>query len=391
MKEIRPLGSERLSGDAKIQRILEIANYGRTQKPSNIDKPEYVTESSIGGVYGIVKEKDGFYVKKGLNESSLEYIGGMFMKNKNRFTSYGEAYKRLDFLKGQDMLQEATKYVLKQTKSAAPSMEAPTPEPAMDELPPMDSAGGAPAPDAGVPPTDEPSPEGQPSPEGGDQQNLRSSYMAEIQKFAGKLGQELRDQKDILESDDLKYVLNMIISAIDLDQLDDDDYEEIADKFDPEKRNQGGEGEEFGGEPAPEEAPVPPSPEGDMAEESDDFQGLQFNEEDEDIDETINKLDEFINTPMEQDDNIFGKYSDLGKEEDMDEFYDEGADDDNDEFDNQMSSIHKIMNSDNPVKSHGNIDWEQKLRNKPSVHNEKPSLDIDEIAQAITNALSKYR
>jgi len=56
--------------------------------------------------------------------------------------------------------------------------------------------------------------------------------MAEIQKFAGKLGQELRDQKDKMESDDIKYVLNMIISAVDLDKLEDDDIEEIGKKFD---------------------------------------------------------------------------------------------------------------------------------------------------------------
>ena len=72
MKELRPLGSEKLAGDEKIKRILEIANYGRTPKSSvTVDKPEYITESKNGGVYGIVKEKDGFYVKKGLNESSL--------------------------------------------------------------------------------------------------------------------------------------------------------------------------------------------------------------------------------------------------------------------------------------------------------------------------------
>jgi hypothetical protein len=38
------------------------------------------------------------------------------MKNKNKFGSYAEALKRLDLLSGQEQLQEATKYVLKQNK-----------------------------------------------------------------------------------------------------------------------------------------------------------------------------------------------------------------------------------------------------------------------------------
>lgn len=387
MKDLRPLGSEKLTGDEKIKRILEIANYGRTPKPSvNVDKPEYITESKSGGVYGIVKEKDGFYVKKGLNESSLEYIGGMFMKNKNRFTSYGEAFKRLDYLKGQESLQEATKYILKQTKTPeVKPMEAAPAEPSMSELPPMD----APAPEGEMPPSGDVPPtgaEGEPSPEGGEQ--LRSSYMANIQKFAGKLGQELRDQKDKLESDDLKYTLNMVISAVDLDKLDDRDFEEIADKFDPEKREGGEEGDmpPVGDEPAPE-------PEQEMAEENDTiYDGYG---EEEDIDEVMASLEEFINTPVEDDEDstssLMRQYADLdGKAEEeegavlnLDE-YDE-IDDEDDEFDSLKKSVGNYMDNPDP-----NDYWEKRLRGKAEPV-KKPQLDIDEIAKAINQALSKYR
>lgn len=367
MKDLRPLGSEKLTGDEKIKRILEIANYGRTPKPSvNVDKPEYITESKSGGVYGIVKEKDGFYVKKGLNESSLEYIGGMFMKNKNRFTSYGEAFKRLDYLKGQESLQEATKYILKQTKTPeVKPMEAAPAEPSMSELPPMD----APAPEGEMPPSGNVPPtgaEGEPSPEGGEQ--LRSSYMANIQKFAGKLGQELRDQKDKLESDDLKYTLNMVISAVNLDQLDDKDFEEIADKFDPEKREGGKEGDiptvddmpPVGDEASPEEiaeykridqdsekikdtyfpsgvyAQGKSSSLYDDEDEYDNEKGEDFSDYfddpekisdynyDEELDETMASLEEFINTPVEDEEDstssLLRQYSDLdGNEEEVTE------------------------------------------------------------------------
>ena len=205
MAELKPLGSEKLNGDDKLKRILELTYFNSNKNNSrSSSKPELVKESKNGGVYGVVKEKDGYYVKRGLNESSLDYIGGMFMKNKNKFSSYAEAFKRLELLKGQEELQEATKYVLKQNK---PQQEAPMPEAPMD-LPP------APAADASgdVPP---PSPEGEvpmdaptdaPPAEGGEDEDAgkRSSYMAEAQKYAGKLGQELRDLHDRMESDDIK-------------------------------------------------------------------------------------------------------------------------------------------------------------------------------------------
>jgi len=398
MKELRPLGSEKLTGDEKIKRILEIANYGRTAKPSvSVDKPEYVTESKIGGVYGIVKEKDGFYVKKGLTENSLEYIGGMFMKNKNKFSSYGEAYKRLDYLIGQEILQEATKYVLKQTKTPdIPPMEAAPAEPSMDKMPP--------APEGKMPPMGDemsPAPEGEMSPMGtenepsaeGDKNQLRSSYMAEIQKFAGKLGQELRDQKDKLESDDIKYTLNMIISAVDLDQLDDKDFEEIADKFDPEKR-EGGENSEIpptGDETVPEPE-AEPAPEEEMAEENDAI----FNEFEDD--DAMSKLDEFINNPIDDEDStdhMLRQYSDIGDDEDYEQSsremeYGIHPYDDEDEYKDDEIDL-KEFDDESDVES-DIINWEEKLRGKSKNEpKQRPQLDIDEISRAISNALSKYR
>ena len=102
MAEIKPLGSEKLNSEDKLKRILELTYFNENKKTSSSTKPELVKESKTGGVFGIVKEKDGYYVKRGLNESSLDYIGGMFMKNKNKFSSYGEAYKRLNLLNGQE-------------------------------------------------------------------------------------------------------------------------------------------------------------------------------------------------------------------------------------------------------------------------------------------------
>lgn len=285
MADLKPLGSEKLNGDDKLKRILELTYYNNNQ--SSTKKTELVKESTNGSVYGIVKEKDGYYVKKGLNESSLDYIGGMFMKNKNKFSSYAEAFKRLDLLKGQEDLQEATKYVLKQTK---PQDESPLSQPAMDApaAPVAPDAGMDVSPAAEEPMGDVPSeePMSELPPTGGEEMGgevKRSDYMAEAQKFAGKLGQELRDLQDKMESDDIKYILNMIISAVDLDKLDDEDIEDIAKKFEREE-------DEMGDVPAEE-----PSAEDEVPAEEP-VSG------DEDLGETMDLLNSFIESPIGEED-----------------------------------------------------------------------------------------
>jgi hypothetical protein len=292
MAELKPLGSEKLNGDDKLKRILELTYFNSNKNNSrSSSKPELVKESKNGGVYGVVREKDGYYVKRGLNESSLDYIGGMFMKNKNKFSSYAEAFKRLELLKGQEELQEATKYELKQNK---PQQEAPMAEPSMD-LPPApaaDASGDVPPPpsDGGGASMDAPT-DMSPA-EGGEDEDAgkRSSYMAEAQKYAGKLGQELRDLHDRMESDDIKYILNMIISAVDLDKLDDEDIEDIAKKFEREEEEMGGD-EPTGEEPTGEEPAPAPAPE-------------DMNEYD-----SMSALDEFVNTPMDTDEIDLSKYA----------------------------------------------------------------------------------
>ncbi len=306
MGDLKPVGSEKLQGDDKIKRILELAYYNQKPSNSNQSKTAELVKESSNGVYGIVREKDGYYVKKGLNEQTLDYIGGLFMKNKNRFTSYAEALKRLELLKSQELNEEVTKYVLKPNK---PKEEASFPQDAVNDMPAALPPSGGPEPSAEPAPemsSDEPAaPEADPaiSPEEG----KRSDYMAEIQKFAGKLGQELRDQQPKMESDDIKYVLNMVISAVDLDKLEDDDIEEIGKKFERD--------EEAGAEPAPSEEPAPeeePEPEEEPAPAPED-----------DLAERISKLEELINSKIggeeEQEEQDLGEFMIVGTEEEEEE------------------------------------------------------------------------
>ena len=312
MAELKPLGSEKLNSDEKLKRILELTYYNNNKKSSSM-KAELVQESKTGGVYGIVREKDAYYVKRGLNEQSLDYIGGMFMKNKNKFSSYGDAFKRLELLKGQDELQEATKYVLKQNK---PQEEMPMPEPSMDAPEaPVDDMSSQPTPDAA--PTDGSSvPSETPPTDGEDDMGKRSSYMAEAQKYAGKLGQELRDLHDRMESDDIKYILNMIISAVDLDKLSDEDIEDVAKKFEREEE-EGGMGSEEPSAEVPSEEPAV-EPEAEMSEY-----------------DAMSSLDEFVNTPMDTDEIDLSKYA---IKEEGDENQDDIQELDLDEIKNEINS-----------------------------------------------------
>jgi hypothetical protein len=292
MADLKAIGSEKLKGDEKLKRILELTYYKDSNKIVESSKSELVSESKIGGVYGIVREKDGYHVKRGLNESSLDYIGGMFMKNKNRFSSYAEALKRLELIKGQEELQEATKYVLKQNK---PKMEEPIPQPSVDSVPPVSDLPSDETPmdsTNDVPQDGEMAPD-QMSSEPTDTQGKRSDYMAEIQKYAGKIGQELRDQQEKMQSDDIKYVLNMIISAVDLDKLDLEDLEDIGKKFDRDE-------EDVNDLSSDEEIPAEePSGEEEMSE-----------------DDAMSALESFINTPIETGEEIdLSKYADLGEDD----------------------------------------------------------------------------
>ena len=325
MAEIKPLGSEKLNGDDKLKRILELTYYNNANNKPQTKSAELVSEAKNGGgVYGIVKEKDGYYVKRGLNESSLDYIGGMFMKNKNKFSSYSEALKRLELVKGQEELQEATKYVLKQNKPQeempAPDMEAPVAEPSADmPAPDMEAPAAEPSTDIEAPDMESTDTEAPSDDMGGEDMGGESSsegkpsdYMAEVQKFAGKLGQELRDQKEKMESDDIKYVLNMIISAVDLDKLEEEDIEDISKKF--ERDEDFGDDEEVPAEEPEmgddEEVPAEePTSDEDIDEELS-MAGLTGE------DEPMDALEAFINTPVETGEINVASYADIDEESD---------------------------------------------------------------------------
>ena len=323
MGDLKPLGSEKLKGDDKMRRILELTYYnpGNTEKKS-VDA-EYLSETKIG-TYGIVKEKDGYYVKKGLTENTLDYIGGMFMKNKNHFRTYAEALKRLELLKGEELLQEDTKYMLiiNKPKPSVDTSEGLPPAPVPTDAAPVAPPAADPTMPGAEPSPDEMGPE---TPDMGDEDD-GGDFLKGIQKLTGKLGEKLRGHMDEMESDDLKYVLNSIISAIDLNKLEDSDKDEVVSQLegDEETGDDGMSGQESGSEmPDMGSSPIPASDNGDK----------ELGE--------MGGLEELINTSFDFNDDEDKPYSRDGEVDELADPLDDGDEasdltstEPNDQFDN---------------------------------------------------------
>lgn len=264
MGDLRPLGSEKLDGTDKLRRIMEIARYNEVDRSqvNETSSVDYTRQLADGKYYSIVHEKNGYIIKSGLNESDMDYNEPM--QNRRYHSSYSQALKKMNLLakelnvlheneEGLSLFGEQKKFVLKTPK---PEVEAPAPAPApMDEPsaePEMDlsldmepSADGGEDLDLGLDMGDESGDElgldmdiEEPAPDMGDDEELSVKV---IQKLTGKLGQKLRtlDQQEGLTSEDIKYVLNSIISAVDLEKLSEEDRDDILANFEDEEIDYG--------------------------------------------------------------------------------------------------------------------------------------------------------
>ena len=240
MAGLRPIGSEKLEGVDKISRIMEIARYNEVKPtPINEDKKTVYSKTlADGNTYVISKEKVGYVIKKSLSESveDADYIEPM--KNRKHYSSYSQAFKRLNLIakevnvnEGQTenislFEQSSKKYTLKTPKPA------PVEEPSMDELPDMgDEELDM---DLDMDMGDEESDMEMDMEMDDEESDDEDVSFKSIQKLTGKLGQKIRsfiDSGDQMSSKDVKYVINSILSALDLSALNEDDKEDILEKF----------------------------------------------------------------------------------------------------------------------------------------------------------------
>ena len=266
MSKLKPIGSEKLQGSQKLNRMLEIAMYKEVEK--NTLNENFTNEYNIllpdGNQYSIVKEKLGYIIKKGLNESTLDYIEPM--KNRTYYRSYSQAFKKLNLItkelnelydnpNGVSLFGEQKKYTLKPptppTPPPPPADVPPAPPPLPDpELPPspLEGGEGQMPPDMGEPGMEEPGMEepgmegmddmgmddmDEPQTKGGEKGEEKITFKT-VQKLTGRLTQKIRtlENEEGLTSEEVKYVLNMVISSLSMDVLDENDKDDIIAKID---------------------------------------------------------------------------------------------------------------------------------------------------------------
>jgi hypothetical protein len=273
MADLKPIGSEKLQGAEKIARIMEIARYGEAPKQEiNVNETtDYTRVLADGNVYGIVKERNGYIVKKGIDESTLDYIDPM--KNRKYHSSYSQALKKLNLIAGElnrvneneqgtELFGEQKKFVLKTPTSSAPAPapvapapapEMPAPSPEMPAPSPMGDEEMPETPSDDMMPDDMDMEEPMADPMGGEGEGDEGPVtLKQVQKLTGKLGQKLRAyaSEQEMTSEDVKYVLNSILSAVDLNLLDETDKEDILSRFEEEEGGEEGSSyDEIGMEP----------------------------------------------------------------------------------------------------------------------------------------------
>ena len=269
-----------------LNRMLELADIKPTLKENKLEISSFglVKETVNGKTYAIVREGKKYFIKEAdtkqnLTESDFDYVGGLSNKGKKYYHSFSEATKQLNLvfeeinnhydvnfiniLESDDVLSEK-KYVLKLNKK---KKEEPTEEPSFDM---GTEEGGDTEEEESFDFGDESSEEGgdeefdfgdESSEEGGDEfdfgdegeedteetddefdfgdegeedtesvdnQEEGGDNIKDIQSTTGKLGQQLRDVED-LSSDMKKWVAKSVLAALDLDNMDSNDKDDVLD------------------------------------------------------------------------------------------------------------------------------------------------------------------
>jgi len=273
MADLKPIGSEKLQGQDKLNRIMEIARFNETI-PSRINetaKTEYNRTLADGNNYEIVKERQGYILKRTITESGTDYMEPM--KNRKYYSSYSQALKRLNLVAGElnrinenetevSMFGEQKKFTLRTPKPApapvetvAPPMAPPAvPSPELPASPNADLGGGE---DFNFDiDSEEMGPEGDvdvnddiniDEPNGDDEEKVTFKT---IQKLTGKLTQKIRtlENEEGMTSEDIKYVINMVISSLELSSLSEEDKDDIIDKFEEDETDEFGQEDDMDGE-----------------------------------------------------------------------------------------------------------------------------------------------
>jgi hypothetical protein len=178
-----------------------------------------------------------------------------------------------------------------------------------------------------------------------------------IQKLTGKLGQKIRMMNDAvgMTSEDVKYVINSILSALDLSKLDEEDKEDIMVKFeeDSDYGMEGGEDFDLSGD---EELSM-----------DDEF---DFSTDDEPMEGEMSEDDMYRDSFDDRDSKVIGVYSNIKKQ--RDEMSEEEKD--KSHVSKIMDAIFKESSVDKVLESYFVISEEETKTKKTKITENKNSV-----------------
>jgi hypothetical protein len=264
--KIKPTG---LKGNDKIQRIQNLMGRMNSLNESVSNSSlEHVKYGADGTAYAIVRESHTYFIKtsdkkdQNLIVDDFEYIGGLQNKMSESYKSYEEALKHLNMkfknlnesygirenidLFRSDLLTEAPKkgevMMDEQEEETKFKLKVDAPEVApvemAAELPSTDMANDTSMDVSTEIPTEEPAETETPeeteiSSDESETEEESGDLEKDIQRLTGKIGQKMREL-DEPNPELEKYVINSIMSALDVDSMDEDFKEDLISKLEGE-------------------------------------------------------------------------------------------------------------------------------------------------------------
>jgi len=259
-----------------LQRMRELMGNKKPINESVSNSASLVKKSPNGKSYGIVRENTKYFIKESNDGVNFDFIGGLGNKTKNQYNSYEEATKHLNLMfedfnrsfgvqEGTDILTsdiiEEKRFVIKSKKKPAADTgsfdfgDSNTGKAQQSSGDDFDFGGDDKGGESSGDDFDFGDLGG--DDKGGEDLNLSGDEndpdldldanteddpIKSIQKMTGKLGQKIRDTED-LSSDTMKWVAKSIISALDLEAMDNEDKKDIIRAV--KKKEDEGSDEEF--------------------------------------------------------------------------------------------------------------------------------------------------
>lgn len=88
-----------MDNDSSVERMKQLINHGSQDaalKANISETVEYKVNGPDGNTYGVVREKQKYFIKESKDGVSFDYIGGIGNKSESEYPSYNSAYRNLE-------------------------------------------------------------------------------------------------------------------------------------------------------------------------------------------------------------------------------------------------------------------------------------------------------